>query len=153
MSETLEEKILPRDVAQLSKQTANNAQQNLGETANIIADESLNVTKTLSTRILEGATNFINSEHFIIWVVIVISAFIYTIAVNGMSTNLNEMITDILSGNMLFSLFVLSIIYAWPEYMPNVLKFSNKITFIPYRYDSREHFNNPQKTRKNIEIY
>jgi hypothetical protein len=63
------------------------------------------------------------------------------------------MITDILSGDMLFSLFVLSIIYAWPEYMPDVLKFSNKITFIPYRYGFREHFNNPRKTRRNVEIY
>ena len=57
------------------------------------------------------------------------------------------------STSSLISLFVLSIIYASPEYMPDVLNFSNKITFIPYRYGFRENFNNSHKKRANIEIY
>lgn len=153
MVETLQEKILPPDVADISNDLTDDVARNAAIGANVLADESLNATKTLTTKILDGAQNFINSEHFIIWIVILISSFLYTLAVYGV--NKKELLSDLLSGEMLFSLFVLSVIYGWPEYMPNVLKFSSKkITFVPYNINSfRERFTHKRNSRKNVEIY
>jgi hypothetical protein len=153
-SGSLQEKILPAGVINTINEEANDLEE---------ADVT-NAAKSLITKTLDGAKDFINSNHFIVWVIILISTFMYNIF-TGLRGNLTEMFFELFNNEMLFSLFVISNIYAWSDYMPNVLKLSSKkIMFIPYRNNrnSREQFSNIQPNqrfgnkqpyRRKLEIY
>ena len=156
--ESLQNKILPPNVSDIS----NKLDSEFADAANakILADKSLGTTKSFFTKMHQGAQGFINSDHFIVWVVILVSSFLYAVF-TGLRGNFSEMLSKLLNGEMLFSLFVLSGIYAWSDYMPDSLNVSSKkITFIPYRYNnnnsryrSHEGFIDKPSPRRKLEVY
>jgi hypothetical protein len=156
--ESLQDKILPSNVSDISNRLDSELADAAAANAKILTDKSLGTTKSFITKMLEGAQSIINSNHFIIWVVILFSSFLYDVF-NGLRGSFPEMLSKLLNGNMLFSLFVLSGIYAWSDYMPDSLNISSKkITFIPYRYNnnnsrSREGFINKPSPRRKLEVY
>ncbi len=136
----LEEKILPADVVDISNNLSNQV-----DTLNIFSKFKNWIISFINT-LFNGIQNFLKTEYFIVWLIILFSSLLYTSLLYGITSIM-------MSGDMLFSLIILIIIYLLPDSIPNILKSSsNKNTFIPYHYNN-ERFTNKKYRRRNVEIY
>ena len=123
------------------------------------------------SQILDGTKEFASSDHNKVFWVILMSSFIFTLLkpifypIFGLTNNVdpNESVSSkfkkMFNGGVLFSLFILSLMFAYPETLDFLNISQKKVMFIPYRYPERFiNTNNnsnviSNKKRSPIEIY